>query len=849
MYSYYGLQTVSLSMALNINMPTTMNKLVSQRAFVQSGFCFKGLLFTGVLSLGFVLCAAATNLPFRDCSNGEMDLVFLVDKLKADQDEVKVSRRLFNIASLFQKIRDEKASNVRIAILETTAMRAFIPFKPFESSVTLSKIIDIVNNMKKEQTMSQTLLLKDSFKQLKNFWSVNGRTQSQKLTVWLKNSNVPLAEYNLLFPELVDDIYLFIIATFEQLNLASEYDLQLLQRNVLPVDSEDDLQDSQILYMKVCDKCKQGWVEFKSKQKPLVASCYKVIKSPSPINSLTAEQKECDLHLCLHDHWFAVADCPVIVLPAATIICIDEDCTSKFEPVICSAYADGAITTKSAADDKIIIAPNCIYLRGRSGYPLGCPDLSHLDDCEDFICPNDMVKCPFSYCIQVHYIGDKVKDCRYGEDEAYHVQIKDAGLKQCLSSKKSGNIVKICNGILECENMADEKLCPISCPKGLICEVGVLTQNENMSINIATHLEVPPTTKAILLSNLHFSNLTLEVYSNIFELEMSNCSIVGDLNIYFVYDENFFLFTYHVDLSYNNIAHIQAEGFLYNCLNLEHLNLSYNLNLQIVETNAIASNNLRTVDLSFTSISVLPADIFESSYLEFVNLKNTRITSMSWLPYGVQITTLDLTNTQININSVSSNFYNDLKIKDGIYTDHFKLCCPTVLGANIPWYKCHSPPDPISTCTDLLGNKTKRILLLLVTIVAVVGNAAVLIYRFTLHRNILKHSYGVLIVNLTLSDLPMSVYLIIISYADMYYREVYVAFESEWRYSRLCKASGFLSTLSSQTSTLLVLLITIDRQTKRDIYDRYGKEGIINGAHRGDEDFNFDHQLDLPLPV
>ncbi|KAH9491463.1 hypothetical protein Btru_049931 [Bulinus truncatus] len=30
-----------------------------------------------------------------------------------------------------------------------------------------------------------------------------------------------------------------------------------------------------------------------------------------------------------------------------------------------------------------------------------------------------------------------------------------------------------------------------------------------------------------------------------------------------------------------------------------------------------------------------------------------------------------------------------------------------------------------------------------------------------------------------------------------------------------------------------------DKQ-KRDIYDRYGKEGIINGAHRGDEDFNFE---------
>ncbi|KAI8792321.1 G-protein coupled receptor GRL101 [Biomphalaria glabrata] len=38
-------------------------------------------------------------------------------------------------------------------------------------------------------------------------------------------------------------------------------------------------------------------------------------------------------------------------------------------------------------------------------------------NCENFTCPKDFIKCPKSYCISNTYIGDRVKDCPYGEDE------------------------------------------------------------------------------------------------------------------------------------------------------------------------------------------------------------------------------------------------------------------------------------------------------------------------------------------------------------------------------------------------------------------------------------------------
>ncbi|XP_059140594.1 G-protein coupled receptor GRL101-like [Physella acuta] len=57
----------------------------------------------------------------------------------------------------------------------------------------------------------------------------------------------------------------------------------------------------------------------------------------------------------------------------------------------------------------------------------------------------------------------------------------------------------------------------------------------------------------------------------------------------------------------------------------------------------------------------------------------------------------------------------------------------------------------------------------------------------------------------------MGAYLLIIAGIDLYYRDNYVMFESEWRHSTLCSVAGFLATWSSETSAMFVLLITIER--------------------------------------
>ncbi|KAH9524973.1 hypothetical protein Btru_000001 [Bulinus truncatus] len=312
---------------------------------------------------------------------------------------------------------------------------------------------------------------------------------------------------------------------------------------------------------------------------------------------------------CLPAQWVKSEDCYLTFHDDPGVFCIDFDCSRTSEIVFCDVNSvetkikykcSDQNTSRCLVDENINWAPKCIYLRGRSGYALGCPDLSHLENCENFTCPDDMVKCPLSYCIQLHYVGDEIMDCRYGEDESFLVHVGNDEIKECLLNAQPGEIIRYCDLNIDCDNAADESHCHISCP------------------------------------------------------------------------------------------------------------------------------------------------------------------------------------------------------------DSFK--CP-----NTSPDVCHSPRDAISSCDDLLADKTKRVLLWIVASVSFIGNVAVLSYRYLIDRDILKLSYGVFIINLGISDFIMSIYLIIIAAVDIYYRDVYVLYERKWRFSPLCKAAGFLSTLSSETSTFFVLLVTIDR--------------------------------------
>ncbi|XP_055888121.1 G-protein coupled receptor GRL101-like [Biomphalaria glabrata] len=240
------------------------------------------------------------------------------------------------------------------------------------------------------------------------------------------------------------------------------------------------------------------------------------------------------------------------------------------------------------------------------------------------------------------------------------------------------------------------------------------------------------------------------------------------------------------------------------------LNFSHNENLTI-DQNFLFPTSLEIIDLSYTKIS-LKLNVFENvTFLKHLNLSNSLVSTFQdiGIPEYFTLETLYIENVEMT--NIEKNYFRGLTIKSELRASDYKLCCPQILNPNISVDKCHAPVDVISSCKHLVGNILNRITIWTVGLLTVVGNGIVLVYRIGWNREIFKKAYGLFVCGLAVSDFIMGVYLLLIAVVDIYYKDNYVLEDVKWRHSDLCQLAGFLSTISSETSTFFICLITIDR--------------------------------------
>jgi hypothetical protein len=80
-------------------------------------------------------------------------------------------------------------------------------------------------------------------------------------------------------------------------------------------------------------------------------------------------------------------------------------------------------------------APLCVYIKDISGSVMGCRDMSHLQNCTYFVCPEGYFKCSDTYCIPNHYVLDGIVDCPTGEEENSYNIDSCFGNFACWNSK------------------------------------------------------------------------------------------------------------------------------------------------------------------------------------------------------------------------------------------------------------------------------------------------------------------------------------------------------------------------------------------------------------------------------
>ncbi|KAH9491448.1 hypothetical protein Btru_049888 [Bulinus truncatus] len=444
------------------------------------------------------------------------------------------------------------------------------------------------------------------------------------------------------------------------------------------------------------------------------------------------------------------------------------------------------------------VFPRCIYV-----FNYGCTDNSHLENCETFECPNGFIKCPNSYCITA---GDTGSNCPLGQEEAIFEQTKlicSAKLilkfkELCLNSK-SHFIIKIRR-----QEVISYYGCNDTCPIGYSClsyngghkPTSFIEESVDL-FNIADSL-LPDR-----MSNFYSS------FKQIISISVPNCKIQNvDKSLEHRNTEE----TVILDLSKNQISGSQYVRSLQSMTNLLFLNLSHNDYFSI-NKESVFPDSLEEIDLSFTSVTSLPVNCFENlTNLRILNLRHTKITRFDnmGLPENFKLDTLNIQG--LVLTDIHVNFFKGLIVRTSLRTSDFKLCCQQIRGINILSKICQAPDDAITSCKHIVGDTSKRILVWVVGLLTIAGNGVVLIYRVVWSREkIFQTAYGLFVTGLAVSDFLMGVYLIIIAVVDVVYADVYVVYDESWRKSLLCKFSGVLSTLSSETSTFLIGLITLDR--------------------------------------
>jgi hypothetical protein len=187
---------------------------------------------------------------------------------------------------------------------------------------------------------------------------------------------------------------------------------------------------------------------------------------------------------------------------------------------------------------------------------------------------------------------------------------------------------------------------------------------------------------------------------------------------------------------------------------------------------------------------------------------------------------LDISNS--NVNKIDSDAFDDVrnlsvldlrgsnlkefhpKLFDGIYlevlqTDSFSLCCDVKDYSK----RCTPPGDEFSSCGDLMAKMELKVAIWILGSVSFMSNIAVIVFRCT--RKKANEIEKILVINLSISDFCMGVYLLTIGFADIYFKDVYYKYEVTWRSSPICKFAGIICFVSSEMSVFTLVFITCER--------------------------------------
>ncbi|XP_014823898.1 PREDICTED: lutropin-choriogonadotropic hormone receptor-like isoform X1 [Poecilia mexicana] len=263
-----------------------------------------------------------------------------------------------------------------------------------------------------------------------------------------------------------------------------------------------------------------------------------------------------------------------------------------------------------------------------------------------------------------------------------------------------------------------------------------------------------------------------------------------------------------IRLTRNGIKEVASDAF--NGTKMYRLLLSGNKQLAHISPDAfVGSSELVVLDVSQTAVSSLPDSILgglkkllaESAY----HLKKLPIVQRYTKLHIAKLTYSSHCCAFKNMHRNRSRWiplcnHPEAKTIPAFFREH----C-----SNSTSVSCSPTPDSFNPCEDIMSPVVLRILIWIISVLALLGNAVVLLVllgsrsKLTVPRFLMCH--------LAFADLCMGIYLLVIATVDMFTHGRYYNHAIDWQTGFGCKAAGFFTVFASELSVFTLTAITVER--------------------------------------
>ncbi|XP_071319120.1 follicle-stimulating hormone receptor isoform X2 [Trachinotus anak] len=263
-----------------------------------------------------------------------------------------------------------------------------------------------------------------------------------------------------------------------------------------------------------------------------------------------------------------------------------------------------------------------------------------------------------------------------------------------------------------------------------------------------------------------------------------------------------------IRLARNGIKEVASDAF--NGTRMHKLFLRGNKRLTHINPNAfVGSSELVVLDISHTTVSSLPDSILGGLQSLFAE-STSRLKKLPSLQLFTKLHQASLT-----YQSHCCAFQNIHRNRSKWNT----LCSHPSAPDNLHFYRdycsnvtsitCSPMPDAFNPCEDIMSAIPLRVLIWIISILALLGNAVVLLVllgsraKLTVPRFLMCH--------LAFADLCMGIYLAVIATVDMLTRGRYYNNAIDWQMGLGCSAAGFFTVFASELSVFTLTAITLER--------------------------------------